>query len=137
MESAIPPHLKAKRTRHRRVPDDYKPPYPSFVARHRPKVEKVVMAYFGIQYAGDAPPAREAALDWIANAFEASNGPRHWDRAIYTDEVGYSNVVSVAYWDDQKAFNAWFPFAREGWTSGEHNRAGLGTFIEILKSPGR
>jgi aldoxime dehydratase len=34
MESAIPEHLKSARTRHRRVPDDYAPPYPSFVARN-------------------------------------------------------------------------------------------------------
>ena len=115
MESAIPPHLGAKRTRHRRVSDDYKPPYPSFVARHRPEVEKVVMAYFGIQHAGDAPPARAAALDWVAKAFAAPDGPRHWDRAIYTDEAGYSNVVSVAYWDDQNGSKGGFHrFARPG-----------------------
>ena len=36
MESAIPEHLRSARTRHRRVPDDYAPPYPSFVARHKP-----------------------------------------------------------------------------------------------------
>ncbi|RRB96881.1 phenylacetaldoxime dehydratase, partial [Escherichia coli] len=36
MESAIPPHLQTARSRHRRVPDDYAPPYPSFVARHKP-----------------------------------------------------------------------------------------------------
>ena len=132
MESAIPPHLEVTRTRHRRVPDGYKPPYPSFVARHRPLVEKVVMAYFGIQHAGDAPPARAAALDWIANAFAAADGPRHWDRAIYTDEVDYSNIVSVAYWDDQKAFERWFSSVRESWTGGKHNGARLGTFIEVL-----
>ncbi|MGY4514364.1 hypothetical protein ACVIN2_007818 [Bradyrhizobium sp. USDA 3650] len=33
MESAIPLHLETPRTRHKRVPDDYQPPYPSFVAR--------------------------------------------------------------------------------------------------------
>ena len=49
MESAIPEHLRSTRTRHRRVPDDYAPPYPSFVARHKPSVERVVMAYFGVQ----------------------------------------------------------------------------------------
>ena len=48
MESAIPEHLRSTRTRHRRVPDDYAPPYPSFVARHKPSVERVVMAYFGV-----------------------------------------------------------------------------------------
>ena len=34
MESAIPEHLRSTRTRHRRVPDDYAPPYPSFVAHY-------------------------------------------------------------------------------------------------------
>ena len=55
METAIPSHLVTARSRHRRVPDDYRPPYPSFVARHKPAVSHVVMAYFGLQYHGDAP----------------------------------------------------------------------------------
>ena len=54
MESAIPAHLRCPRTRHRRVPDDYAPPYPSFVARHAPAVERVAMAYFGVQFGTDA-----------------------------------------------------------------------------------
>jgi len=114
------------------MPNDYQPPYPSFVARHRPAVDHVVMAYFGLQYSGAAPPARLAALTWNADAFAAPNGPRHWDRAAYTDEAGYSNVVSVAYWDDRKTFDAWFPVAREGWTGPTQNHAGVGTFIEVL-----
>ena len=44
MESAIPLHLETQRTRHKRVPDDYQPPYPSFVARYKPGVSRVVMA---------------------------------------------------------------------------------------------
>jgi aldoxime dehydratase len=132
MESAIPPHLQVTRSRHRRVPDDYQPPYPSFVARHRPAVARMVMAYFGVQYRGDAPPARAAALSWIADAFAAAGGPKHWDRAEYIDEVGYAHVVSVAYWDDQKTFDAWFPAARDGWTGAKNNFAGLGTFVEVL-----
>ena len=40
---AVPAHAP------RRVPDDYVPPYPSFVARHAPSVTRVVMAYFGAQ----------------------------------------------------------------------------------------
>jgi aldoxime dehydratase len=132
MESAIPPHLQVARTRHRRVPDDYQPPYPAFVARHRPSVERVVMAYFGLQYRGDAPPARGTALASLETAFAAKNGPKHWDRAAYRDEAGYDNVVSVAYWDDQRTFEAWFPAARESWTGEQQNHAGLGTFIEVL-----
>lgn len=90
------------------------------------------MAYFGVQYRGDAPPARAAALSWIADAFAAAGGPKHWDRAEYIDEVGYANVVSVAYWDDQKTFDGWFPAARDGWTGAKNNFAGLGTFVEVL-----
>jgi aldoxime dehydratase len=132
MESAIPPHLQVTRTRHRRVPDDYKPPYPAFVARHRPAVERVVMAYFGIQYYGDAPPERAAALNWIAQSFAAPDGPKHSDRAEYVDEAGYTNVVSVAYWDDRKSFELAFPAIRDGWTGAKNNFASLGTFIEVL-----
>ncbi len=124
MESAIPPHLQVARTRHRRVPDDYQPPYPAFVARHDAKVERVVMAYFGLQYRGDAPPARDATLAWLEAKFAVEGGPKHWDRAAYRDEAGYDNVVSVAYWDDQQTFAAWLPAAREGWTGAqqEHRR---------------
>jgi aldoxime dehydratase len=134
METAIPPHLQVARTRHRRVPDDYQPPYPAFVARHRPAVEKVVMAYFGLQYRGDAPPARVAALAWLEAMFAAKDGPKHWDRAAYRDEAGFDNVVSVAYWDDQKTFEAWFPSARAGWTGEQQSFAGLGTFADGFSS---
>jgi aldoxime dehydratase len=114
------------------VPDDYKPPYPSFVARHRPAVAQVVMAYFGVQHAGTAPAAQSAALTWIAEAFASADGPRYWDRASYADEAGFTNVISVAYWDERNAFEAWFPAARDGWTGAKYNRPGLGTFIEVL-----
>ena len=42
MESAIPPHLQCPRSRPRRVPDDYTPPYPSFVARHPQAVQNTL-----------------------------------------------------------------------------------------------
>jgi aldoxime dehydratase len=130
MESAIPPHLQVSRSRHRRVPDDYQPPYPSFVARHRPAVGSVVMAYFGIQHSPDAPKGLPAALKSLEAVFASANGPRHWDRAAYVDEAGYNNTVSVAYWDDRAVFDAWFPAARAAWTGTE--AAGLGKFIEVL-----
>src|SRR6516225_5998030 len=131
MESAISPHLQVARTRHRRVPDDYQPPYPAFVARHQPAVEKVVMAYFGLQYRGEAP-ARAASLASLEAMFAAKNGPKHWDRAAYRDEAGYDNVVSVAYWDDQTMFEAWLPSARDSWTGDQQDHRGHGTFIELL-----
>jgi aldoxime dehydratase len=132
MESAIPEHLRSARTRHRRVPDDYAPPYPSFVARHKPSVARVVMAYFGVQNRGEPSKAAEQALAWIVACFGQDRGPTHWDRARYIDEAGYTNVVTVAYWDDHASFDGWFPAAREGWTGKPQNAEGFGTFIEVL-----
>jgi aldoxime dehydratase len=131
MESAIPEHLRSARTRHRRVPDDYVPPYPSFVARHKPTVQRVVMAYFGVQFRGP-PEAAEQAIDWIGSCLQSKDGPSHWDRARYVDEAGFTNIVTVAYWDDRATFDGWFPIARDGWTGDQRTFDGAGTFIEVL-----
>ena len=131
MESAIPSHLETVRSRHRRVPDDYAPPYPSFVARHKPAVKRVIMAYFGVQVRGEPSAAATQALAEIAARFAAENGPTHWDRAEYVDQAGFTNVVSVAYWDDAARFDAWFGPAREAWTGGQGSS--VGRFIEVLR----
>ncbi|UFS92875.1 phenylacetaldoxime dehydratase family protein [Bradyrhizobium daqingense] len=131
MESAIPLHLETARTRHKRVPDDYQPPYPSFVARYKPTVSRVAMAYFGVQYRGTAPLAATDALKDIARLFASENGPSHWDQARYVDQSGFENVVTVAYWNDVARFDAWFAPAREVWTG--RQREGVGTFIEVLR----
>jgi aldoxime dehydratase len=96
MESAIPEHLQTARTRHRRVGDDYAPPHPSFVARHKPNVTRVVMAYFGLQSRSAPPAAAEQALARLVADFLVSDGPTHWDRATYVDDAGFTNVVTVA-----------------------------------------
>jgi aldoxime dehydratase len=132
MESAIPEHLRTVRTRHRRVPGDYVPPYPSFVARHKPTVQRVVMAYFGVQSDGASSVAADQAMAWIASRFQTDGGPTHWDRASYIDEAGFTNVVTVAYWDDRAKFDGWFPPAREGWTGDQRACGGAGSFIEVL-----
>jgi len=131
MESAIPLHLETARTRHKRVPDDYQPPYPSFVARYKPAVSRVVMAYFGVQYRAATPAEATDALNEIAALFAAEGGPAHWDRAHYADQSGSENLVTVAYWDDVARFDAWFAPAREVWTG--RQREGIGTFIEVLR----
>ncbi len=132
MESAIPPHLQTARTRHRRVGDDYAPPYPSFVARHKPSVTRVVMAYFGLQTRGAPSVAAEQALARLASDFTTSDHPTHWDRASYVDEAGFTNVVTVAYWDNRQTFDRWFPSARARWTGEQRTNEGFGTFIEAL-----
>src|SRR5258708_34976220 len=107
MESAIPEHLRSARTRHRRVPDDYAPPYPSFVARHKPSVARVVMAYFGVQTRGAPSNAAEQALARIVSCFESNGGPTHWDRARDIDEAGFTNTGTVAYCDHRAKVECW------------------------------
>jgi aldoxime dehydratase len=133
MESAIPRHLECPRTRQRRVLEDFNPPYPSFVARFKPAVKRVVMAYFGVQYKGAQPASANAALQDIARAFGADKGPGHWDRATYVDEAGYTNVISIGYWDEPAVFDAWFAQHGAAWTTGAKKYEGCGTFSEIVR----
>ncbi len=133
MESAIPPHLRVDRSRTRRITDDYAPPYPSFVARHKPSVKRVVMAYFGVQYPGEVSTHVAAALRRIAAAFTAANAPGHWDRASYVDEAGFTNIISIAYWDAPASFDAWFAIHGRDWTADSRVGEGLGYFIEVLR----
>jgi aldoxime dehydratase len=132
MESAIPEHLRTSRTRHRRIADDYAPPYPSFVARHKPSVQRLVMATFGVQWRGTPSPAADQATTWIASRFQSDGGPTHWDRARYVDEAGFTTIVTSAYWDDRAKFDSWFPPVREGWTGDRRGFGATGTFIEVL-----
>ncbi|HEY9063408.1 MAG TPA: phenylacetaldoxime dehydratase family protein [Burkholderiaceae bacterium] len=135
MESAIPKHLQCPRTRPRRVPDDYVPPYPARVARFKPGVARVVMAYFGVQYRdGEPMPAAAGrALDAVAGAFEGRDAPGHWDRARHVDEAGCANVVSIGYWDDPQRYDAWFADFGAAWAGPTHAHGGVGTYTEVLR----
>ncbi|WP_310451975.1 phenylacetaldoxime dehydratase family protein [Sulfuritalea sp.] len=133
MESAIPAHLRTARTRHRRVPDDYAPPYPSFVARHKPSTKRTVMAYFGLQFRGEPTGAVASALAQLDAAFEQGSVPGHWDRARYIDQAGFANVISIAYWDSAERFDNWFAASGAAWTADLHAGSGVGRFSEVLR----
>ncbi len=133
MESAIPDHLEKPRTRPSRLRQGCTPPYPSFVARFTPSVERVAMAYFGAQYRGEAPHEAISSLDGMSEALASEHGPGHWDRATYTDEAGYTNVLTIAYWDDTKVFDTWFKTCGGAWTGDDHADAGVGYFTEVLR----
>lgn len=133
MEAAIPGHLRVGNPRPKQVEDDFRPAYPSYVARFQPGVRQVVMAYFGIQYSGEPPKGVGEALGWLAKAFDGLDGPKHWDRARYTDEASFINIISVAYWDDVTAFDGWFRAVRDGWTGVGSVSDAFGNFIEVLR----
>ncbi len=90
------------------------------------------MAYFGVQTRSAPSAAAEQAMASLASRFADDGGPTHWDRARYVDEAGFTNVVTVAYWDDRQKFDAWFPSVRDGWTGDGRTGDGFGTFIEAL-----
>jgi len=136
MESAIPQHLRAECPRRRRVPDDYTPPYPSYVARHAETVTRVVMAYFGVQFHDDTPAqlaTAQAALAHLDADFGAADGPGHWDRARCVDEAGAVNVISIAYWDDPSTFDRWFAVQQQWWSHDARLADGIGYFTELLR----
>jgi aliphatic nitrilase len=135
IESAIPPNLQCPRTRHKRVPDDYVPPYPSYVARFAPDVEQVVMMFLGLQHDASADPARvRALLDGVTGRFAAADGPGHHDRAKAVDAAGFVNVVSIAYWTDPAAFSRWFdgPTFGAWWRDAARLDEGVGWFVEVV-----
>jgi aldoxime dehydratase len=127
METAIPENLLAERTRPRRMREGYAPPYPSFVARNRPEVQQVVMAYLGLQFHGEQPP-----LDVLDDALATADGPRHHDRARHTLPDGTAEIVSITYWDDPATFDRWYAAHRDSWL-GDAARDGAGRWVEILR----
>ena len=133
MESAIPKPLQCPRTRHRRIPDDYTPPYPSTVARFRSDVKRVVMAYFGVQYRVHSEHDAVSLVHLSAKAFGSEGGPRHWDRAQYVDEAGFTNIITIGYWDEPSTFDTWFGKHGATWANGTSAHPEVGTFCEVLK----
>jgi aldoxime dehydratase len=134
MESAIPQRLRCPRTHARRIPDEYTPPFPSTVARFKPSIEQVVMAYFGLQYPAQTVAAvAEVPLQEIADALGGEHGSKHWDRARYVDEAGFMNVLSIGYWDQPTVFERWFSTYGANWTNGTNGNAALGMYCEVLK----
>jgi aldoxime dehydratase len=135
MESAIPQHLATARTQPTTLKPDWQPPYPSFVARFKPSVTRVAMAYLGVQYhAATQPPAvvRTALAD-LAAACEAPDGPKHTDRASYIDENGYTTLITIAYWDQPSYYDQWFSTAHEMWLGDHRASLDAGFFIEAVR----
>lgn len=136
LESAIPDHLVVERTRPRRGREGVTPPYPSFSARFRPDVRRVVMAYHGVQHPDDAPDGiRDAArtrLAGLRDTLAGTDGAGSVDRATYVDEAGYRNDLLVAYWDAPGTYDRWCSRA-PSWTDPDGAVPGLGFFAEVLR----
>jgi aldoxime dehydratase len=98
------------------------------------------MAYFGLQFCNMAgcgasipEPAEEALRVMAGAALAHENGPGHWDRAQYVDEEGFTNIISIGYWDAPDSFEAWYRQHGAEWASGALASNTFGTFTEIVR----
>ncbi|MBK5006680.1 aliphatic aldoxime dehydratase [Pseudomonas sp. S32] len=135
MESAIDKHLKCPRSLSRRVPDDYQPPFPMWVARAGEHMQQVVMAYLGVQYQGQHhQPAALQAMGQIVASFSLADGPLNHDLTHHTDNSGYDNLMVVGYWKDPAAYGRWLnsPEVAQWWAAEARLQDGLGYFREII-----
>ena len=130
LEPAIPEHLRTRRTLPLNAPENCAPVTPSYSARFAPHIKALPMAYFGVQYL-EGSARSEAAIAAIETAFRAKDGPSFWDRARHVDELGYTNIVSVGYWDSRDMYERWqCGLARNWWYAGNHNDGDVGCFRE-------
>ena len=90
------------------------------------------MAYFGIQYK-ERTSAVDTALAHLSASFDGPDGPGHWDRASYVDEMEFVNIVVVAYWDVPERFERWLNATenRRWWEDEARLSDGIGYFREI------
>ena len=134
MESAIPPHLRCPRLRPKRCTDDYQPPVAAWTARGDAALDRVVMAYYGVQWRpGDEARAADASLA-IAGQLESAQAATATERARYVDPQGYENLIQIAYWTDVEAYRR---FAEDAsveawWSAPERESAGVGVFREVF-----
>lgn len=138
MESAIDTHLQCPRTLSRRVPEDYRPPFPIWVARVGEDVTRVVMGYFGVQYRGEEHRTEAwATLRAITDGFALGDGPGGWDLTHHVDAQGWDTLVAAAYWREAGTAERWLarPEVAGWWDAPERLSAHVGVFREIL-SPG-
>ncbi|WP_153505809.1 phenylacetaldoxime dehydratase family protein [Cumulibacter manganitolerans] len=130
MESSIPEHLAVARTQPMRMREGWNPPSPAFSARFPTSVDDVVMAYYGLQYRGERPPAAAAAAQDLRERIAAADGPSHHDLAVVVDPDGFTNELTALYWLDEGAYRRW-ESAHEPWTDPGRDRAETGFFIEV------
>ncbi|MGQ5290878.1 aliphatic aldoxime dehydratase [Pectobacterium actinidiae] len=134
MESAIAKHLTCPRSLSRRVPDDYQPPFPMWVARADDTLQQVVMCYLGVQFQGEERrPAALQAMRHIVGSFACTNGPLSYDLTHHLDNAGYDNLMIVGYWRDPAAYCRWLrrPEVSEWWAADVRLQEGIGYFREV------
>ncbi|GAB1313481.1 hypothetical protein MFIFM68171_03691 [Madurella fahalii] len=138
LASAIPDHLQCSRTRPPRLPaPDFQPPYPSYSVRFPEKVSQLVMAIIGAQYksASDAADGdAQSTLTPFLTASPSSSPPSFFEWASVTDNKGFYNLATLAYWPSKAAYSTWAEQSgfRAWWQALNPENCQHGWFLEIF-----
>ncbi|KAH8644860.1 aldoxime dehydratase [Alternaria alternata] len=137
LECAIPEHLHKERTCPVSTPPNYVPPFPAYCARFPTKMDELVMAVIGAQYAsvaGNDGTAISKLQDFVNKALE-SKRPSFWEVASVVDKRGAYSIAVIAYWrsadvhkkwQQESGFDTW-------WQSPDREQDGHGWFQEVLR----
>jgi hypothetical protein len=135
LESAIPSHLQAERTIPSKLPTNYQPPFPAYIARWPERAKDLVLAIVGAQHESK-PRDDSSAQKLISFVTSKVDGNKlgYWELASYTDNRDYYNEAVFAYWPNRNAYEKWA--ASSGfdawWTSLNASNEPHGWFKEVF-----
>ena len=134
IDSAIPEHLRCTRTRPANTPAQFEPPYPSYSVRFPERASELVMAVIGAQYktASDADGAAQSKLSTFLTA--PISPPSFFEWASVTDNKGFYNISTLAYWPSQDAYETWAEQSGFGewWRELKPEDCRHGWFLEVF-----
>jgi aldoxime dehydratase len=113
------------------TPDDWKPPYPAFVADT--KQSHLNICQLGVQAPRVAAGAEDLAE--LIGLLEVNSEPLHYERVYHKDGQGFHNDILLVYWEKPGSFTDW----RAGNTVNEFFERSrdkeIGIWIEALSAP--
>ncbi|GKT46116.1 phenylacetaldoxime dehydratase [Colletotrichum spaethianum] len=136
--SAIPEHLQCPRKVAAKGPPDFIPPFPAYSAGFPKDTKDLVFAVIGAQYTS-ADRANGDAIAQLTNftasmAVEIEARPQFAEWASVTDNLGYYNIVHLAYWPSKPAYEQWAGDSgfRKWWESLDLDSQSHGWFLETF-----
>lgn len=142
LEPAIPPHLQTQRTIPAKTPANYQPPFPAYSARFPEKLKGLVVAIVGIQCESSSNEAFKESHSRLQSFFQAPSKtetwrPHHWIVATVTDNRGFFNWSTIAYWQTVNEYNDWTEHSgfEAYWRSLDPTDENMGWFREVFLPP--
>lgn len=119
------------------MPENWEPPVDAWQSAYDEGIEELVFAYFGSQISsGESQSEFE---DKFHNGIAAESPPSFVTRAQYVDGSGYENIVFIAYWKSQNAFDIWWQSSTfsQWWQEDERLGGNIGLWREVFTVPVR